>query len=97
MPTEVMPTVITPANGPGPDTRMNIRPYTRAGIVRIKISSMRVSQASHFGTMFEAARKASGIDRTAPTIVPRNAIATVSSSKYRTLCFETLNSRSTSG
>src|SRR5699024_11564834 len=88
---DVKPTVSTPANGPGPVTRINIRPYTNAGIVRIIIKINLVNHATGFGTRLDADKKANGTDKNAPIIVPRKAIANVSTSKYGTLSFEKLN------
>ena len=87
----------SPANGPGPVTRINISPYTNAGIVRIAIINTRKISATGFGIRFAAARKESGIDNTAPTIVPKNAIHMVSSNRYATPDVERSNNNPVSG
>ena len=84
MPIEQSDIVRSPANGPGPVTRMNMRPYTNAGIVRMAAITVRPMSAIGFGTRLLAERNASGSEMTAPTIVPRNAMQNVSSSRYGT-------------
>ena len=74
--------VKTPVNGPGPVTRININPYTKAGKVRI-IAMMKVKMwATQLGTKLRDERKANGKDKTAPTSVPKKAMATVSNKRY---------------
>ncbi|MNH38263.1 hypothetical protein D3C79_992680 [compost metagenome] len=50
-------------------------------MVRITINSKRTTNAIGLGTIFEADKKANGIARNAPTIVPRKAMAIVSLNK----------------
>src|SRR5699024_12233908 len=81
IPMDARPTVNTPANGPGHVTRINIKPKTSTGIVRITINKSLVNQDTGFGTILDAAKKANGTDNIAPTIVPKKAIANVSTSR----------------
>ena len=60
------------------------------------INTRKIS-AIGFGTRLAAARKDSGIESTAPTIVPRNAIHIVSSSRYATPEVVKLNKSAVSG
>ena len=70
-----------PAKGPGPVTLMNIKPYTKAGIVLIAITIVLNTRAIGLGTTFVAPKKANGIASTAPTSVPKKAIHSVSNNK----------------
>ena len=54
-------------------------------------------KAIGFGVRFDAEIKASGIEMIAPTIVPRNAIQTVSSIRYGTPFVEKSNKKPRSG
>ena len=60
---------------------MNIRPYTKAGMVRMAAITMRPIRASGLGTRLLAEMKDRGSEITAPTIVPRKAMQNVSSSR----------------
>ena len=60
---------------------VEINGNTNAGIVRIAMINTRKISATGFGIRFAAARKESGMDNTAPTIVPKNAIHMVSSNR----------------
>ena len=81
MPMEHSDMVSRPAKGPGPVTRMNIRPYTKAGMVRMAAMSTRPMSATGLGTRLLALMNDSGSEITAPTMVPRNAMQNVSSSR----------------
>src|SRR5699024_6565999 len=81
IPMDARPTVNTPANGPGPVTRININPKTSAEIFRIKIIKSLVNKKTGWEKKLDAAKKANGTDKIAPTIVPKNAIANVSTSR----------------
>src|SRR5699024_9000115 len=91
IPMDVKPTVSTPANAPGPVTRINIRLYTNAVIVRIIIKINLVNHGKRFRTRLDSDKKANGKYKNEQIIVPRKAIANVSTSKYGTLSFEKLN------
>src|SRR5699024_8976776 len=97
IPIELREIVNTPANGPGPVTRININPYTREGTVRIMMSTNLVTNEMGFGTTLDADKKASGTAKVAPIMVPRKAIAIVSINKYITPCVVKFNSRFKSG
>ena len=81
MPMEQMDCVTTPQNAPGPVTRIHTSAHTRLGIVRMSSISARTTNATGLGTMLPLARKLNGTASMPPKIVPRNAMATVSSSR----------------
>ena len=60
-------------------------------MVRIAAISTRPINATPFGTRLLADRNDSGSEMTAPTIVPRNAMQKVSSSKYGTPSVPSVN------
>ena len=62
-----------------PDTRTNMSAYTSDGTVRMAMMHIRPTKAMGLGIRLEAEISEKGIDRIAPTTVPRKAMHTVSS------------------
>src|SRR5699024_5060875 len=81
IPTDARLTVNTPANDPEPVARIHINPYTIDGKVRIANNKNLVNHDTGFGTILDVAKKANGTDNIAPIIVPKKAIANVSTSR----------------
>ena len=86
-----------PVKSPGPVTRMNISPYTKGGTVLIAMIITLPIRLIGFGTILVAEINANGTAKIAPTTVPRNAIQTVSRSKYAIHVVVKLNSNSVYG
>src|SRR5699024_9094787 len=78
-------------------TLINIRPYTKDGIVRITTSNVRVIKERTGPTILCDIKNATGIASTDPNIVPKNAIHIVSNNKYGTPSSENSNRNSKSG